>query len=91
MSLEERAEKIKQLLEMLETVKLDEAKLDKVEHYLSQIMNELEEAINAGELPDLHLLYEQKALMTKIQSILEDFRELTVKLKEFKKKLESFE
>lgn len=71
----------------METVKLDEAKLEEVKHLLSQIMKEIEEAINAGELSDLHPLYEQQPLMIKIQSILEDFSELVTKLEKLKKKL----
>lgn len=75
---------------MLEMVKLDETRLKEAERLLGQITNELEEGINIGESLNLRPLYEQQELMMKVRSVLEDLRELMVKLEGFKKKL-SFE
>lgn len=73
---------------MLEMIKFDKAKLEKIQNLLQEITDEFEETINVGETAEPSL-FEQRSALLEIQAILEDLQELAVRLEGSKRKLEN--
>lgn len=89
MGSKERAELLKKILAMLETVEVDPKKIREIERLVSQIMTDIEESINLGEPSNLRLFYKQQSLVIKLQSILENLCDMAGELEQLKEKLKS--
>jgi len=89
MDSKERAEAVVSILEMLQRVKTDPAVVKEIEKTIARVMGDLEEAINTEALPD-PALYEQQALLTKLQSALESLRRVDGELDQLERELQDF-
>ena len=89
MDSKERTEAVVSILEMLQRVKKDPAMIKEIEKTIARVMSDLEEAINTEALPD-PALYEQQALLTKLQSALESLRRVDGELDQLERELQDF-
>lgn len=85
----ERAEAVLSILEMLRRIKKDPAVTREIEKTIARVLNDLEEAINTEVLPN-PALYEQRDLLTKLQSALESLQRVDGELNQLERKLQEF-